>query len=130
MITCELNGKKYSVDYVSGRALREIGPAADMYSKLVKMTNAAMKGEDVDIGDLTLADALDVMVKWFCVLFGNQFTPDEFYDYYPADRTVADLSLAILVVQSSATNVLNEFPTKPAAEKTTTMRATRTKTNR
>ena len=30
MISCTLNGKKYTVDFVSGRALREMEPAAQM----------------------------------------------------------------------------------------------------
>ena len=117
MITCELGGKKYSVDMITGRVLREIGPAAEMYGKLVKLSNAAVNGERVD-SDFTVAEALDVMVKWFCVLFGNQFTPDEFYDNYPADRVVADLTFAILAVQTQTTEVLSSFPTSPAARKT------------
>lgn len=116
MITCELAGKKYSVDMITGRVLREIGPAAEMYNKLVKMSNAATKGEAIDPTDITVADALDTMVKWFCVLFGNQFTPDEFYDNYPADRVIPDLTLAILAVQSQTTAVLDTFPTTPTAK--------------
>ena len=34
MITCNLNGKKYHVDFISGRALREMEPAAKMYGKI------------------------------------------------------------------------------------------------
>ncbi len=115
MITCELGGKKYTVDMITGRVLREIGPAADMYAKLVKMSNAADNGEEVDPDSISISDALDVMVKWFCILFGNQFTPDEFYDNYPADRVVNDLTLAILAVQNQATSVLSTFPTTPTA---------------
>ena len=33
MISCTLNGKKYTVDFVSGRALREMEPAAQMYGQ-------------------------------------------------------------------------------------------------
>jgi hypothetical protein len=61
---------------------------------------------------------MDVMVKWFCLLFNNQFSPDDMYDYYPADRIMHDISTAILAVQTQATDVLSEFPTNPAAEKT------------
>ena len=86
MISCELNGKKYTVDFISGRALREIGPAAKMYARVLEISQEAIDGKPVDENGLTIEDALDVMVQWFCLLFGNQFTPDELYDGYPADR--------------------------------------------
>ena len=35
MITCTLRDKKYSIDFVSGRALRELEPAAQMYLSLI-----------------------------------------------------------------------------------------------
>lgn len=122
MITCQLGEKKYSVDMVRGRVLREIGPAADMYAKLVKISSASERGEEVDPNEISLADALDTMVKWFCILFDNQFTPDEFYDNYPADRVVTDLTLAILAVQSQTTQVLESFPTVPTDQETRTRR--------
>ena len=115
MITCTMNGKKYSVDYISGRALREIGPAQKMHTRLTEIAQAAVKGEAVPGAEkLTVADALDVLVKWFCILFGNQFTPDEVYDGYPADRIVNDITLALMAVQTGTTEVLSEFPTKAA----------------
>ena len=116
MISCELGGKKYTMDFVTGRALREIDDAADMYRRLVKITTDASEGKDVSGETLTVREAMDVMVKWFCLLFNNQFTPDDMYDYYPADRIMHDISTAILAVQTQATDVLSEFPTNPAAE--------------
>ena len=118
MISCSLNGKKYTMDFVTGRALREIDDAADMYRRLVQITTDASEGKDMSGETLTVREAMDVMVKWFCLLFNNQFTPDDMYDYYPADRIMHDISTAILAVQTQATNVLSEFPTNPAAEKT------------
>ena len=117
MISCELNGKKYCMDFVTGRALREIDDAANMYLRLAKITAEASEGKDVSGETLTVREAMDVMVKWFCLLFNNQFTPDDMYDYYPADRIMHDVSTAIMAVQTQTTNVLSEFPTKPAAEK-------------
>ena len=38
MITCTLRDKKYSIDFVSGRALRELEPAAQMYAKVVHLS--------------------------------------------------------------------------------------------
>jgi len=118
MISCTLNGKKYTMDFVTGRALREIDDAADMYRRLVQITTDASEGKDMSGETLTVREAMDVMVKWFCLLFNNQFSPDDMYDYYPADRIMHDISTAILAVQTQATDVLSEFPTNPAAEKT------------
>ena len=85
MITCALNNQKYTIDFVSGRALREMEPAAKMYGRIVALSNAALKGETPsDAGELSIADAMDVMIHWFCVLFGNQFTPDDVLDYRTA----------------------------------------------
>ena len=78
MITCTLGKQKYTVDFVSGRALREMEPAAKMYGKIIAISNAAVKGETLpEAESLNIGEAMDVMIRWFCVLFGNQFTPDE-----------------------------------------------------
>lgn len=118
MITCTLNDKKYTVDFITGRALREMEPAAKMYGKIVAVSNAAVKGEPIpEAEQITVKDAMDEMIKWFCILFGNQFTPDDVLDGYPVDRLMHDIALALMAVQSQTTNILNEFPTK-AAQKT------------
>ncbi len=116
MITCTLGGKKYSVDFVSGRALREMEPASKMYGRLVRLSQDAADGRDVSGEKLTVPEALDVMVKWFCVLFNNQFTPDEMYDNYPADRLMHDIALALMAVQTQTTEVLDAFPTIPTVQ--------------
>ena len=116
MVTCTLSDKKYSVDFISGRALREMEPASKMYGKLVALSKAAVDGEDVSGEKLTVSDALDTMVKWFCILFGNQFSPDEVYDHYPADRLMHDIALSIMAVQTQTTEVLDAFPTKPVSQ--------------
>lgn len=115
MISCTLNGKKYTVDFVSGRALREMEPAAQMYGRIVAVSNAALKGEmPEDAKNLSIGEALDVMIRWFCLLFGNQFTPDDVLDYYPVDRMMHDIALALMAVQTQTTEILDEFPTKAA----------------
>ena len=116
MVTCSLADKKYSVDFISGRALREMEPASKMYGKLVSLSKAAVDGQDVSGEKLSVSDALDTMVKWFCILFGNQFSPDDIYDHYPADRLMHDIALAIMAVQTQTTEVLDSFPTKPVTE--------------
>ena len=116
MVTCTLGDKKYSVDFISGRALREMEPASKMYGRLVALSKAAVEGQDVSNEQLTIPEALDTMVKWFCILFGNQFSPDDVYDYYPADRLMHDIALAIMAVQTQTTEVLDSFPTKPVAQ--------------
>jgi len=45
------------------------------------------------------------------ILFNNQFTPDEVYDNYPADRLMHDIALALMAVQTQTTEVLDSFPT-------------------
>ena len=119
MISCTLNGKKYTVDFVSGRALREMEPAAQMYGRIVAISNAALKGEvPEDAKNLSIGEALDVMIRWFCLLFGNQFTPDDVLDYYPVDRMMHDIALALMAVQTQTTEILDEFPTKAARMET------------
>ena len=117
MISCTLNGKKYTVDFVSGRALREMEPAAQMYGRIVAISNAALKGEvPEDAKNLSIGDAMDVMIRWFCLLFGNQFGPDDVLDGYPVDRLMHDIALALMAVQTQTTEILSEFPTKAAKE--------------
>lgn len=117
MITCTLGKQKYTVDFVSGRALREMEPAAKMYGKIIAISNAAVKGETLpEAESLNIGEAMDVMIRWFCVLFGNQFTPDEVLDGYPVDRLMHDIALALMAVQTQTTEILDEFPTKAAQE--------------
>lgn len=121
MITCKLGEKTYHIDFISGRAMRELEPAAKMYSRIVGISNAAVKGEDIpDADQLTIADAMDTMIKWFCLVFGNQFTPDELLDNYPVDRLMHDIALTLMAVQAQTTNILSEFPTKAAQTPTPT----------
>ena len=54
-----------------------------------------------------------------CLLFQNQFTPDELLDGYPVDRLMHDIAFALMAVQTQTTNILDSFPTKAAeTEKT------------
>ena len=118
MITCELGEKKYSIDFVSGRALREIGPALEMYTKIAAITAAVAKGDNLaEDQQPDINEAMDVMVKWFCVMFRNQFTPDEVYDSYPVDRLMHDVAFALVSVQTQMTQLLESFPTKAAETK-------------
>ena len=61
--------------------------------------------------------SMDVMVRWFCLLFQNQFTPDEVYDGYPVDRLMHDIVLALMAVQTQTTQVLSDFPTIAATDR-------------
>ena len=101
MITCTLKDKKYAVDFISGRALREMEPAAKMYAKIVALSNAAVKGEEIpQEQQISVTDAMDVMIRWFCLLFGNQFSSDDVLDGYPVDRLMHDIALALMAVQT------------------------------
>lgn len=117
MITCTLNDRKYTVDFISGRALREMAPAAKMYSRIVALSNAAVNGETIpEDQQIDIPEAMDVMIRWFCLLFGNQFSPDDVLDGYPVDRLMHDIALALMAVQTQTTHILDEFPTKAAPE--------------
>ena len=121
MITCTLKDKEYAVDFVSGRALREMEPAAKMYARIVALSKAAVKGEEIPQSEqVSIPDAMDVMIRWFCLLFGNQFTSDDVLDGYPVDRLMHDIALALMAVQTQTTEILSEFPTKAAKEPATT----------
>ena len=117
MITCTLGKQKYTVDFVSGRALREMEPAAKMYARIVALSTAAVKGESIpEDENLNISEAMDIMIRWFCILFGNQFTPDDVLDGYPVDRLMHDIALALMAVQTQTTEILDEFPTKAAQD--------------
>ena len=62
---------------------------------------------------------MDVMIRWFCLLFGNQFAPDDVLDGYPVDRLMHDIALTPMTVQTQTAEILNEFPTKTAKEPAT-----------
>jgi len=114
MITCTLGEKKYAIDFVSGRALREMGPAAKMHAHITGLARSALEGNAV-----TDETAMDVLVRLFCILFGNQFSPDDVFDHYPVDRLIHDITFAMMAVQAQTTSVLSEFPI-PAAQETKT----------
>ena len=59
---------------------------------------------------ISVTDAMDVMIRWFCLLFGNQFGPDDVLDGYPVDRLMHDIALALMAVQPQTTEILSEFP--------------------
>ena len=125
MITCTLKDKKYAVDFISGRALREMEPAAKMYAKIVALSNAAVKGEEIPQEEqISVTDAMDVMIRWFCLLFGNQFGLDDVLDGYPVDRLMHDIALALMAVQTQTTEILSEVPTKAAKEPASPQTAT------
>ena len=65
---------------------------------------------------MRITDAMDVMLRWFCLLFGNQFSPDDVLGGYPVDRLMHDIALALMAVQTQTTEVLSQFPTKEAKE--------------
>ena len=117
MITCTLGEKKYHIDFVSGRALRELEPAAKMYARIVAISTAATKGKEIgEESQLSISEAMDVMVHWFCLVFGNQFSPDELLDNYPVDRLMHDIALTLMAVQAQTTDILKDFPTVAAQE--------------
>ena len=96
-------------------ALLEFDPLYDIHH--VRMTI-------VQEQQISVTDAMDVMIRWFCLLFGNQFSPDDVLDGYPVDRLMHDIALALMAVQTQTTEILSEFPTKAAKEPTPPQPAT------
>lgn len=108
MLKVTLGDNTFSVDYVSALALREIGQPMAILKKLDGKEAPEDFGKD-----------LDVLVRWFCVLFRSQFTPDAVYENYPADRLLPDLALAVMAVQQQISSALSAFPTKADGTKAT-----------
>ena len=117
MVTCVLGEKTYTIDFVTGRALRELGDAETAYKRLLSLAKRAEQGEAVDDEEVDMGEVLDTLVKWFCILFQGQFTPDEVFDGYPADDLTKDIVKAVIAVQQGATGVLVSFPSNPTARK-------------
>ena len=102
MIEIRIGEKNYSVPFISGRALRSIEPMEEIYRKASE--NEALNGEDMDRA-----------AAWFCLLFRDQFTVNDLYDGYPADRLWADIFTAYLAVRGGVADKLEEFPMMPEA---------------
>lgn len=100
MIRITLGEKKYTVPQITGRAMREIGGMDDLYKRASE--NEANPPID-----------MDTAVEWLCLLFKNQFTPDEVYDGYPVDRFWIDVFTIYLAVKNCVTDKLDGFPTPP-----------------
>ena len=88
MITCTLNGKKYAVDFITGRALREMEPAAKMYSRIVALSSAALKGEPPeDAKELSIGDCYEAAEVWLNgVHIGTRIAPPYRYDISAAAK--------------------------------------------
>ena len=100
MFTVQLtNGKKYIVRYVTARALRDIGEAQAIMKKWQETPEKTDMKKD-----------MDVLVNWFCTFCGGQFTADEIYDFYPSDKIITDIGIAILAVNAKIVEVLKKFP--------------------
>jgi hypothetical protein len=106
MFTVELGGKKYTVPKVTARTLRDIGGAQAVFKKWTSNPDSVDMKKD-----------MDTLVGWFCVLCGNQFTPDEIYDNYPGDKIITDIGIAMAAVNGQATSVLEKFPSGDGKKK-------------
>ena len=103
MLTCTLGEKVYTIPYVRAQALREIARPMEIIRRAEDASDPAAFGRD-----------LDVLVNWFCVLFGGQFTASDVYELYPADRLTHDITLAVLAVSQRISEALTAFPTTAA----------------
>ena len=124
MLKCTLGDKVYTIPFVKGRAFREMDTAMEAYTKMQVIAQKTEKGEALsdDEKQLTVKGLTDVLVEWFCLLFENQFTPDDVYDNYPADRLFVDIVSALLKVNAQLSDTLEDFPTRAATAETATKR--------
>ena len=120
----KLMDKTYTIPFVKARAYREMDDAIDAYTELVSMAAEEEAGKKATAKDTKISDYMDRLVEWFCVLFDNQFSPDEFSDGYPADQLITDLVTALLKVRDNMAETIGDFPSDPAA----TMRTQKTMT--
>lgn len=104
MIGISLGDKKYTVPFITGRALRSAGEMDKLYER-------SQENEVIGL------EEMDKAVDWLCLLFGNQFTPDDVYDNYPVDSFWFDIFSIYLAVKNGATDKLKEFPTHPEVMK-------------
>ena len=109
MYTCTIGGKKYKQEKCTARALYEMGDA----QKVLQEINAATRGES-SATDLSVKDAMDKLLDWFCLFFGNQFTRDDVLDNYPSDSIIEDIVMCMAQVSAHVSDALTAFPTRAA----------------
>lgn len=102
MISFTIGDKKYTIDKVMGRAMREIGDMDELYKR-------AIEGEAIP------SEEMDTAANWMRVVFNNQFTVDDFIDNVPNDKWWQDVFTFYLAVKNGVTNKLADFPTHPEA---------------
>lgn len=102
----ELNKKTYRVDSVPVKVVRAMGPVQEVYQRLLD-----------DPGKIKVEQDIDTLVNWFVLFCGNQFTADDVYDYYPGDRIITDVGLAIAALNTSVEKMLKKFPTGQETKK-------------
>ena len=92
-------------------------PAAKVYGKIVALSQAALKGETIQTDDqISIPEAMDVMIRWFCILFGNSSLPTRCWTTYPVDQADARYRSRLMAVQTQTTGVLDEFPNEGCAD--------------
>jgi len=119
MFTIEVKGKTYKVNKVTPRALYEMQPALDMFNKINKVTQQSLKGEVIETQPDDIKQAMDVLLDWFVIFCGNQFTREDLLDGYSADTIMTDIGVAIRSVQMQVTDALTAFPTTARPSKKT-----------
>ena len=111
MFTITVKDKVHKVEKVTPRAIYEMGPALEMFTKIKRVTQQAMKGEAVESGAEDIKQAMDVLIDWFVIFCGNRFTRDDILDGYPADSIMTDIGVALSAVQMGVTEAVTAFPT-------------------
>ena len=114
MIECYLGNRKHTIEYVSSRALHEIEPALSVYNDVINSYESLKNGGSRV--HLSIKTSMDILIDWFCLVFDNQFSPDDVLQHYPVDRLLHDIALLLIAVQTQNTDILSVFPTKATYE--------------
>ena len=116
MITCTLGEKKYTVDYITGRALREMEPAAKMYAKIVAVAMPRPKAKPCRRNSSSpIPEAMDVMIRWFCCCSATSSPWMMCSTTIQSTGSCTTWRWRFLPCRTQTIGILNDFPTTPAA---------------
>ena len=88
------------------KVVRAMGPVQEVFKRMLS-----------ESGEINIEKDIDVLVDWFVLFCGGQFTSQDVYDYYPGDRIITDVGLAMAALNTSVEKVLKAFPTGQEAKK-------------
>lgn len=92
--------KAYTVPFINGYA----AISTEKIERLIQKTNT---------GEAFTNDDYRACLEWFCKVFGDQFTPEELAEGYPANTLIKDIFTVYLSLQTDVFEKLTMFPIPP-----------------